>query len=80
MSVILHGGASVSATHMSNGYTTAFAITAPVAPAMAEPQGGSVSFDCAAIVLYLSLAGLAVCYRRLEGRGSISGGYDVLSA
>jgi hypothetical protein len=36
---------------MSKGYTMAFAITAPVAPATASPHGGmSVSFDCTAIV------------------------------
>lgn len=36
---------------MSKGYTIAFAITAPVAPATASPQGGmSASFDCPAIM------------------------------
>lgn len=35
---------------MSNGYTSALATAAPVAPAMAEPHGGSIaSFDCTAI-------------------------------
>lgn len=29
---------------MSNGYTMAFAITAPVAPATASPHGGRASF------------------------------------
>jgi hypothetical protein len=38
-------------THMSRGYTRAFARTAPVAPATARPQGGmGASFDCPAIV------------------------------
>jgi hypothetical protein len=36
---------------MSKGYTIAFAMTAPVAPATARPQGGSgASLDCPAIV------------------------------
>lgn len=35
---------------MSSGYTIAFAITAPVAPATAKPHGGiKASFDCAAM-------------------------------
>lgn len=39
-------------SHMSKGYTIAFAITAPVAPATARPQGGmSASFDCPAILM-----------------------------
>lgn len=39
---------------MSNGYTNAFAMTAPVAPATARPQGGSVaSLDCPAIMMGL---------------------------
>ena len=39
-------------THMSKGYTSAFAITAPVAPATAKPQGGiGASFDCPAIMI-----------------------------
>jgi hypothetical protein len=41
-------------THMSRGYTSALAITAPVAPATAKPQGGmGASFDCPAIVIKL---------------------------
>jgi hypothetical protein len=37
-------------THMSRGYTSAFAMTAPVAPATARPHGGiKASFDCPAI-------------------------------
>lgn len=37
-------------THMSRGYTSALAMTAPVAPASANPHGGiKTSFDCPAI-------------------------------
>jgi hypothetical protein len=40
----------VNKTHMSRGYTIAFAMTAPVAPATARPHGGiRASFDCPAI-------------------------------
>ena len=40
----------VAITHMSRGYTIAFAMTAPVAPATARPHGGiDASFDCPAI-------------------------------
>jgi hypothetical protein len=37
---------------MSKGYTSAFAMTAPVAPATANPQGGiTASFDWPAIAI-----------------------------
>ena len=35
---------------MSSGYTRALASTAPVAPAVALPQGPMTGFDCAGIV------------------------------
>jgi hypothetical protein len=39
---------------MSKGYTRALAITAPVAPATANPQGGmGASFDCPAIAMVM---------------------------
>ena len=43
---------SENKTHMSRGYTIAFAMTAPVAPATARPHGGiKASFDCPAIAM-----------------------------
>jgi hypothetical protein len=38
---------------MSSGYTMAFAMTAPVAPATANPHGGRLaSLDCPAITRF----------------------------
>lgn len=40
-------------SHMSRGYTRALAMTAPVAPATARPQGDKgASFDCPAILSF----------------------------
>ena len=64
---------------MSKGYTSALAMTAPVAPATANPQGGiKASFDCPAIAIFgkrvgsrsfVDFWGNAVVPSRIWGRG-----------
>jgi hypothetical protein len=50
LEVHVTGEPCAHATHMSNGYTNAFAITAPAEPAMALPHGGIAStFEAPAI-------------------------------
>lgn len=56
---------------MSNGYTNAFAMTAPAEPAMALPHGGNAStLDCPAIVCVRAVRGRRRGFRRRWGRAT----------